>query len=714
MTAPNPNATGTNPNQTQSRFDVSAERAQHPNLAWLSQEGITKLRDEQYALIAEKQKNIDPFDLQAMIDAKNEAINEFAGVTEEYLAAFGVEYDKNDPNSKPPKYDEYIAALDHFSVNNMSDSEWMSPQINGPNGLAVSGKDQAYYDHRDQAKDMLDEAEQEHADFTRRKHQEQLDSLSEDTDKLQKEVNALFERRNKAYAERMAASGFNRSKKRKKLHEDFERADKEYLSKLRELQEKKVEKQRFEGEDEDVIKAQIIEDVKQLLEDGTEAQHLALVDQGGMWAKILEHYSNSSRAKKIILGLGAAGVIAITGGVAGLAFGAAGGAAAGAALGAVKVGKAHGIAYSELYKRKDRAEIKFNADPSLGTEDIIDKALNRISLEAKEDINDGDKKKRRAVYIAMGTAAMAGFGGSVLSQAVGLVNDGPGGTFGGWTGNGLFDSNVVPNHPSVVPPEVHPPQMGGGIINPETGDGLNGSNEIIKDVESNPTGPKSAEDIINGNSSGPKVAEAGGVEAHPETSGKTVESLQIDSRLEKGDGFYRIFERNGFNREKWADILGGAGERLSDIDMSNGQPLSYQTSSGEWRIRMTPDGKIPNEAMAILYEEAAKVDALPKVEVMDIITPADVNDSGLNRLAYAPGVETSVEKLLTDNGLGNAWLEINKPEIRSQLMNLSPNTFRESNGVFVLNPNAVVSPNALAFLANYMSASERIKLGLPV
>jgi hypothetical protein len=75
--------------------------------------------------------------------------------------------------------------------------------------------------------------------------------------------------------------------------------------------------------------------------------------------------------------------------------------------------------------------------------------------------------------------------------------------------------------------------------------------------------------------------------------------------LKPGDGGYRIMERMGIPQEHWHDVWQKAGPELAGIETNSGTPFGYQMSgqySGEWGVRMTSDGKVPDEALKLIAQ----------------------------------------------------------------------------------------------------------------
>lgn len=87
-----------------------------------------------------------------------------------------------------------------------------------------------------------------------------------------------------------------------------------------------------------------------------------------------------------------------------------------------------------------------------------------------------------------------------------------------------------------------------------------------------------------------------GAETQPPES--QFESPKFDDArtIDPGEGFYQTFQEMGIPQKDWPALLDKAGPELHGINV-DGHSLAYKMPNGEWGIRMTPDGKMPTEAL---------------------------------------------------------------------------------------------------------------------
>lgn len=121
-------------------------------------------------------------------------------------------------------------------------------------------------------------------------------------------------------------------------------------------------------------------------------------------------------------------------------------------------------------------------------------------------------------------------------------------------------------------------------------------------------------DSILGHVNGPSVARAvpsspsAPVAPHeilPSTPTPAYEFTSQEINISSGEGWFTKFEEMGVPKEQWSSLLDKLGPKLHDIQGSDGTHLAYlDRASGEWRMNMMPDGKMPQEALDLISREA--------------------------------------------------------------------------------------------------------------
>lgn len=71
--------------------------------------------------------------------------------------------------------------------------------------------------------------------------------------------------------------------------------------------------------------------------------------------------------------------------------------------------------------------------------------------------------------------------------------------------------------------------------------------------------------------------------------------------IRNGEGFFQTMEEMGIRPEDRPALLEKVGPQLHDVTGPDGQPIAFKMSNGEWGIRMTPDGKMPTEALDLIH-----------------------------------------------------------------------------------------------------------------
>lgn len=653
---------------------LTPEKGVSPDIKALDVKAFEDMREKQKQLVISALSDIDPYDREAKKTAKENVYATFDARAKAYLISEGVVMAEDDP-----KMDRALAYVRQFSIDKMSDDKWLYDEVDDHGVGVPSGRNTVHRDFQElkRAADTLplaveddepkpDEDPAEKARKEEAKAEERLEKIK----KLEEELKGVQGAKHIAFAARMAV-GFFRRGKRKELDAAYEEASKNYLEKLEELELLKMEKQDEELAESLVPHSEVInEDLQKrfdtLLKSDDDAQREAMLKAGGWKARQLERYANMSKKKKIALMLGAGAFLATVG--AGLAIigGAIGTGLAitgGAALGGTKGSKAYFTTLSRIYKKKDEAKLGFKLeDKSIDHKDALKLALARLKGESDEDIKDADKKKRNAVLIGMGAAALGSGVGTALAHGADWVSDRP---IPGW---------------------------GGGMV----GDAIAGSEHVPA---------PGAPDLDHTWTVKPEVDNL--LELNPE-----------DYYLRDGAGLYEEFGKiPGIDKSHYHELWQKVGPELQQFDNGAGRPLVYEMHGepGNWGIRMTADHQMPHEAMQLIkdrYDEmfgsgvgsdhvadaltdttpdltASDVQSLQNVIHMDTIAASDLpaNVHLLDTLSFTapnmPGTQFAINIGLPSR----VWLDNLQPYIADQISNHNPNYINS----FYLNGNNSVT-----------------------
>ncbi len=163
----------------------------------------------------------------------------------------------------------------------------------------------------------------------------------------------------------------------------------------------------------------------------------------------------------------------------------------------------------------------------------------------------------------------------------------------------------------------------------------------------------------------------------------------------------------GFNPDAW-DMV--------QHQMINDYPDSFEQLGGG-RVGINTDalqdGKLPDEVAAALFNRLENIN-LPSgdsINALEKIETGDINKSLLDFFTLVPEFTESAEELMRKNGLGHAWLEINKPEIASEIAKAAPDAFTFEDKALGIIPNGRITDEAWAIIANHMNAVERARVG---
>ncbi|HEU5121841.1 MAG TPA: hypothetical protein VFT59_03265 [Candidatus Saccharimonadales bacterium] len=615
-------------------------------------EMIEKLRAEEMKLENKLVSELDnPLDTEGEEKAREAARAQFDKLIENHLASKGITRENNE------KYLEYVALLRSYSVDHIPENIWKDGMRDDDGNETVPPMRKAAYEEvrekyttpekkddepsketdptgddkeGDKTDDKGDEGEDKDGDKketgktddeTEKLVKERLEKIA----KLEEELKGVQGAKHAAFAARMAVSYFARGKK-KELGEKYEEAERIYTEKLRELEALKAEEQREnEKASQEEINKAIAERFTDRLQKDHKLQKEAMLKEGGFKAKILEKYQNLSRGKKIAVAIGAGALIAAGGAGLGALAGLIGTGVATAAAGGITIGaksaRTYATAYSRIYADKNPDNLKFTIDYPRAhtTEGAIDLALNFMKSESSRDIESADKAKRNAVFMAMGTAATAGILGAGAMDALDAYSNRGAGWVGGVVGN----------------------EIAGTPVSATPGTGAVAETWSVKPA---------AEEVLQ----------------------YTPEAKVLNA----GDGGFNIFQRMDIPQNHWHQMWQEVGPELQNVKMDDGRPFSYLMPNGEWGVRMTPDGKVPDAALKLIAEKheslfgttpASVTDATEAVSASAQETAGDVTQPVIDAKEA-----TELKAVLADPNISAADIS-SHPELFDKLSHVAPN-----------------------------------------
>jgi hypothetical protein len=442
---------------------------------------------------------------------------------------------------------------------------------------------------------------------------------------------------------------------REKRKAEFRESQNDYARQLKDLVRDELQREIAAGNLADEadqrlhVAARLMDSYKALQEATNEAM------ENTKMTKFIRFMTSGGTVMRIIKG---AGLGVVVGGV-GLAVTAATGGASvvvGAATGATMASRlARGYAAFDAgagrgvkVKEPDSAA-KLEALQESGADNVsADFAINMLSVyllnEQEKDTNDQIKKRRWSA-----------------GKAAALVVIGAGAVEGLRYGYD-FASDYLNKSPST----------GGGATQPE---GTGGSTPSPEDSGSG-TGDTHTE---KPGGSGHPSEKPGG--AAPEAP-KSIEYNSDAMTISNGEGFYQTFQEMDIPQKDWAELLDKVGPELHDMQV-DGHSLAYRMPNGEWGIRMTADGKMPEGAL----------DAITKAhdQMTGHVTGGDV--SGTEASPGGGGIESSTETT-PDASTAKApeTAAVNPPDV-SGIMNQTSISAADIEGNSAMEAITHVSPN---------------------
>lgn len=429
-----------------------------------------------------------------------------------------------------------------------------------------------------------------------------LDDLQSDIELKREEVSSTF-------AKRMKIGVFNRKKKRA-LQEQLDEQKNSLADITKERNDRLVEKLRAEGLNEDQIIEKIAEQANAEAFNSDKSQRDAMI--GGRlyqraWNGLNEKYANLPRSAKI----GAGVLMGMSIGVgAGLATSVA--APAAAVFVGARIYRTYAMNKAKLYETPDDPKpIELtDGDRKKTLDEIITESSSYTTNRINERIEKGDKIKKKAVIVSLGSAAIVGFGliaenSDTIAAAGRAVGEKVSGGFGsakesvvGWfnrddiASDGPIRSTPQPSEsmPVMPEPENSPLNEAQGIT-PET-PGITPETPAEATPTPQPEVTAPAPEI--------QLPPAGG-------DGGSIDGFNIDQytdamNVAHGEGWYSTFGELGITSQ--ADQAKLLNNDVLMAKLSNMNLAYIDNKIGGWGIRMPSDGKMPADALKLIRETA--------------------------------------------------------------------------------------------------------------
>lgn len=600
-----------------------------------------------------------------------------------------------------------------------------------------------------------------------------------ESQRKEREFNEARDTKYGAYVDRQRSRRYG--KKAKAAREAYEQAEENYKQKLdARLNDIAKGMAGMNGVDNSLkqINQAIIDKVNQIAREDTEAQQELLVQAGGRKAELLARYEKLSKGKKIAIIIGGVAVGATlaagTGGLA-LAFGASG-AVAGTAASGVAAGSAFGRTYalgqSKLYtEAADRAVLGGNgSDLRQESNLFIQRGVDGIIGRSNDEIENGDKIKRRVFWTATGSAALVGAGvvvGDAVSGGVESVREGAIGPWGESIGDGVGDWFQG----DAVQAETGPAEPNSGGAGPETGGGTGevATSELFEGAagttEFTPEGLEDLKHWIDGYEvqqgdtvwddvsreylehkgitdpsvyqidavkdsvlANTEIADAKGwlytgdvIDTVPDSDASGAENVTetADSSentadattIEDGEGWADTMAQIDIPAEDRAALLEHVGPQLADMTYPGSDiSVAYQ-QGGEWFMNMSPDGEMPQNVLDLITTEHM---ALNEAGLEAADAAEQIANSSLGNVSDIPR-DAGGEAFFDGHNLNHLWDEIDhNAAVGAQLESADPSSFKFENGALELVPDSHISDDAWEILVEHMTNAEKQRYGLPV
>lgn len=535
-------------------------------------------------------------------------IDEFKNGVDDALKQFLAE---NGLDASHREYQEIFEMYRQASVDRVHEAEWLTSP-------ASRGKDAA---DRASGRDKL----AQHIQSMNTADMEGEENERETT--LEKLIKTR-EAKHIAYVARLKGALFG--EKRRKNDLVYKEAEEKYREALGKQLEERIAELHNEGKTDDEIKQFLKEQANDFARGDEIAQKAILLEKTGPLGKLLEHYANASRGKKLLYGLGLGAAAAVTGVGAGLVMGAALGAAGGAALAGLAA-TGSGLAWkgfgafrtyhlrrADIFRNHNLPDFELNENATLEGERR--RMLSFLQETSDNQLKEGERIKKRAMVFAVGSVAV----GTTVGMGVHAALEG--GDWSHWWG-GL--GQHAPEHPAGSGSSSGP-----SLDNPNLG-GNGGKVDVPETPEpSPPTEPESVPsrgEIIQD-----YIAERGAAQ-----------------KIRPGEGLFQTLKELGVPAEHRREFMEKYGEKL----IKKFPQAFYRMPNGETGILMTENGKMPRKALEYMVSKADKSNwiELPEPSVATAeqvsfheVVPAETTAEQLSASGVTP-TEITAEHLIASS-----------------------------------------------------------------
>ncbi|RYX79123.1 hypothetical protein EON76_00100 [bacterium] len=548
------------------------------------------LRDRQKELWA----GVDYND-RAAISQYHASADELANM---YVLNAGIAQDDAD-------FDKLHQAASKYSWNRMDDVEWKNGIINPdkPDAIRVPGKTKLQIEQSELfGKQLKSDGNSYVIPYSEGLPDPEADAEPKKSlEELQSDIEVLREDVNGAFAKRMKV-GFFARKKKQAFQEQLDEKKNQLDELTKERNNALVDQLRSEGLNEEQIVEKLAEQSNAELKIQNDGQRKAMLDGNFIQRKVnsgFDKYANASTKTKIAVGALTALALVPAGFAVGAAAGVAGAAGAGGLL-AARTYKTYQLNKAKLYATNDSiAPIEFKDNDMYRSVDDVLTDANTYSSKAIDDrIEKGDKVKKRAVIVTLGSLALVG-GGAIAehSDAISAAAQTVGGKIGNGFGSvkesigGLKEHFTGPDSQSV---ETLPPS---NDIQPPTG--------IPETPSSVPETPIEAAPPAQQPEIAPPATEVGLPPAG--SDGGSIDGFNINQytdamNVAHGEGWYSTFGELGITSQ--ADQAKLLNNDALMAKLSNMNLAYVDNKIGGWGIRMPADGKMPADALKLIRETA--------------------------------------------------------------------------------------------------------------
>ncbi|OGL27821.1 hypothetical protein A3C39_04950 [Candidatus Saccharibacteria bacterium RIFCSPHIGHO2_02_FULL_46_12] len=537
--------------------------------------------------------NVDSNDLPAVAKYHNDAEE----LSEQYIVEAGV---SKDDDAYPSMFD----TARKYSWDTMSDEEWRIGFKNpeAPDELRVPGHAKLQIEQeRLFGKTMTYDGTTYVGSHSIESHNDESEP-TKSLEELQSDIETLREDVNGAFAKRMKV-GFFARKKKQAFQEQLDEKKNQLDELTKERNNALVDQLRSEGLNEEQIVEKLAEQSNAELKIQNDGQRKAMLDGNFIQRKInsgFDKYANANTKTKIAFGALTALALVPAGFAVGAAAGVAGVAGAGGLL-AARTYKTYQLNKAKLYATNDSiAPIEFKDNDTYRSVDEVLTDANTYSSKAIDDrIEKGDKVKKRAVIVTLGSLALVGGGaiaehsdaisaaaqtvGNKIGNGFGSVKESIGGLKEHFTGSGSQSVETLPPSNDVQPPAIVP--------------------ETPSNVPETPidAAPPTQQPEVTAPAPEAQLPPAGS------DGGGSIDGFNINQyadamNVAHGEGWYSTFGELGITSQ--ADQAKLLNNDVLMAKLSNMNLAYVDNRIGGWGIRMPADGKMPADALKLIRETA--------------------------------------------------------------------------------------------------------------